>query len=228
MRALLLELLDATSGEKEAYVENIQEKARVTKAATAAMLARLKDQALLTLENDVIKVNALQRTLLAVEALKSGATLESVSRRLSWREFEEVVGQILEANHYFTLRNLVIRCGKRRFQIDLIGLREPLLLCIDCKHWKRSGKAMFKAADKQLERTVALAENLKSLSGRLRVGSWKAVTLIPLLTVLYDASERIYNRIPVVSVSRMREFINKIDPYVSDFVKITVSLEAAA
>ena len=75
---------------------------------------------------------------LAMLALQRGCDIESISKSISWKDFEALTSEILGLYGYLTKTN--IRLSKpSRIEIDVIGINNnKLAIVADCKHWKRS------------------------------------------------------------------------------------------
>lgn len=160
----------------------------------------------------VVEASSSQRIKMAIHALRLGADFQHVCSLLSWGEFEGITAQALDANNHEVIRNLNFRHGGRRWQIDVLGIRKPIILCVDCKHWNRGWRnaANLKAVEAQIERTQALAESLPSHSKRINLEDWSVATLLPLVLSLLPGPEKLYNRVPVVPILQLHDFINKV------------------
>jgi Holliday junction resolvase-like predicted endonuclease len=72
---------------------------------------------------------------LALKGLSLGLSAYTVSRYLSWKDFEVLVKHYLELSGYEAVRS--VRLKSRRYEIDVLAvdLIRGLGLAIDCKHW---------------------------------------------------------------------------------------------
>ena len=193
-------------------------------AKHARVLAQLADQVLRKLsENEffyesksVIEVTPAQRVRLALYALRLGADFQKICDLLSWREFENIAAQAFEDNGYEVLRNFHLQHNSKRWEIDLIGLKKPLVLCVDCKHWKRGWRqsATSNAVRAQIERTEALSKTLGNYKQKIKVDRWETVTLIPVIMSLTLGPYKVYDDVPVVPVLQLQDFINELPAHV--------------
>jgi len=160
----------------------------------------------------VVEASSSQRIKMSIHALRLGVDFQRVCSLLSWAEFEGITAQALEANDYGVVRNLNFRHGAKRWQIDVLGIRKPVILCVDCKHWNRGWRnaANLKAVEAQIERTEALAESLANYSKRIKLEDWSVATLVPLVLSLLPGQEKLYNRVPVVPILQLHDFINQV------------------
>jgi hypothetical protein len=139
------------------------------------------------------------RIKLAIHGLKNGIDVESISKILSWRDFEEFTSEILSLSGYDAERN--VRFNKpHRVEIDVVGTyKSPkLAVLIDCKHWHRNDlKSISTYAIKQIQRASILMSNRKDVTSS-----------IPLIVTLYPMTPKIVEQIPIVSI---RDFVSFVD-----------------
>ena len=160
----------------------------------------------------VIEASPSQRVKMAVQALRLAADFERLCKLLSWKEFENIGAEALDGNNYRVLRNFHFSRASKRWEIDIIGLRKPLILCVDCKHWKRGWRtsAIAKAVQAQVERTEALTEELVNYSQKIGVEKWENATLIPVVMSLTPGPFKVYDDVPVVPILQFQNFINEL------------------
>jgi hypothetical protein len=149
---------------------------------------------------------------LAAEALRQGADPESVCRKLNWQEFEDITVIALNSNDYRTRKHFVFRSDKLRHEIDVIGVKGKLALCVDCKHWMYGWQRgrIINAVKNQVERTKALAAEAPKYQEKLMLGQENQLLLIPLLVTLADVSSRTVHGVPVVPILRMKAFLSEL------------------
>jgi len=99
----------------------------------------------------------------------------------------------------------------RRYEIDILGFREPFMLSIDCKRWKRSWQraATIRAIKAQVERTLALIQSLSSLKDNLKITDSENFGFLPLIVTLSDTPLRIYEKVPMVPIFHFQNFLNE-------------------
>ncbi len=163
-----------------------------------------------------------------------------VTNLLDFRGFEHLIGEILNQIGYYTTTNFRFtdhseyknETSQERYEIDIVGLQQNLLLIIDAKEWYRRSafSGISKAANLQYQRGVALKGNpqtLYSLIERLINSSKRRMTylekylplkLIPIMVTLEENSVRLNERkIPLVSISRINSFLSKLEYREDDF-----------
>jgi len=192
--------------------ESISKHAKVPLEMTASVLEKFSRKELLQQYGDVIETSPSQRVRMAVHALRLGADFEHVCSLLTWAEFEGIAAQALEANGYGTMRNFHFKHASRKWEIDILGLKNPLILCMDCKHWRRGWRqaATVKAVESQTERTQALTEALPEYYQRLKLEDWKNSILVPVVLSLAQGPYKLYDNVPIVPVLQLQDFINEL------------------
>lgn len=167
----------------------------------------------------VIEASPPQRIRIAMTALTLGVDFERICSLLSWKEFEGMTAQAFEANGFRVIRNFHFKNLSKRWEIDVLGMKQPMILCADCKHWKRGWRnaASANAAQSQVERTAALSEVLPQYSRILGIESWTQTRLVPMVLSLVQGPSKFHNGAPVVPVLQIQDFINEI-PMGSDYL----------
>jgi len=185
---------------------------RVSGDIVEKALAKFAQMSLFEEYMGVIEVTPSQRVKLSVHALKLGADVERVCRLLSWVEFEMMAGRAFETNGYHVIRNLHFEHEGKRWELDILGLKKPLVICVDCKHWRHGWRsaATVKAVEAQTERTRALAEILPRRLRRFGLEGWRNATLVPLVLSLLPGPHRFYNKVPVVPILQLQDLISRV------------------
>ena len=212
---LLISLLKLTK-EGPVLIENVNKEVRSTTNIIAKLIKRLENEDLVSKNNDFVEVDKDNRLRLAARAIILGADLEHISSFLNWQEFEDIAALALERNGYSTVMNMRFRKEGRRWEIDVVGCRNPLVLCIDCKHWQRSmnPSALRKIVMVQVKRTYALATTLPTPLIKVECVKWNKAKFIPIILSLIPGRLKFYENVPVVSVLQLQDFLNQLPAYV--------------
>jgi len=152
---------------------------------------------------------------LAMLALQRGCDIESISKSVSWKDFEALGSEILSLCGYLTRTN--IRLSKpRRIEIDVIGVNQKLAIVADCKHWRRySISSISSYAEKQAQRTKIL---LKA-KGRTKQGC--IARGIPIILTLYSMDVEFIDGVPIVPISKFKSFIEDVSLHLSEILVIS-------
>lgn len=159
----------------------------------------------------IIEASPSQRLRMAVLSLNLNADFERVCGLLSWAEFEGIAAQAFEINGYRVVRNFRFKGLTKRWETDILAVRKPVILCVDCKHWRRGwrGAATARAVEAQVDRTMALAKALPIYKKTLNLEDWQTAQLTPLILSLAQGPQRFQNDVPVVPILQLQDFINE-------------------
>jgi Holliday junction resolvase-like predicted endonuclease len=210
-RKLLISLLKLT--EQEAVKqENVNADSKLPSSTTSFLLEKLQNENLIYLKDGLISADAQSRLKLAVKAIQLGADIESVSDNLNWQEFEAMAALALELNGYSTQKNVRFKHEWRRWEIDVVGCRKPLVVCVDCKHWRHgmNPSTLRKMAQSQSERVAAFAESLPNKATRLPCVKWERAKFVPVILSLVPFGPKFCEDIPIVPVLMIQDFVSQL------------------
>jgi len=210
-RNILVSILKLTKSGPVAK-ELVARDANVPTQVTNELLKKFRDAELIKWKNKTIEASSNQRLKIAVHAIRSGADFERVCRVLEWIEFENIAAAAFEANNFAVRRRFRFKWTQKRWEIDVLGCREPLITCVDCKHWSHGWResAIRKAVEAQALRTKVLAEALPSLQKEIRLVQWRHATLIPVVLSLVPGPLKFYNKVPIVPILQLQNFLNEL------------------
>ena len=205
---------------KSVLVELVKKESKLPLEVIERLLQKWQHDGLLYVHNGFVEINTLQRLKLAVHALQGGADYERVSSVLGWKEFENIAAVAFEAHGYNVETNLRFRQGGRRWEIDIVGCRRPLVVCVDCKHWRRSlyPSKLKRAAEEQVRRTLAFSDSLPNPAPRVDCASWKDARFVPMLLSLMPARFKFHEGTPVVPILQLQDFLAQL-PMCADSLK---------
>jgi len=208
---LVISLLKLTK-EGSVLIESVNKDARVPSATATKLLRKLQNEGLVYLKQDSVEVDSNARLKLAVKAASLGADVENVSNLLCWQEFEEIAAFALKNNGYVVTNNVRFKHAGRKWEIDVVGCKRPLVICIDCKHWQHAiaPSVLKRIVDSQVERTRALADSLPNISLKLECTKWSNAKFIPSILSLTPSSFKFYDKVPIVPIFQLQDFINQL------------------
>jgi len=214
-RELIISILKLT---KDGLVskEVVKNNVRLPSQNIENLLKKLQNDGLIYVRKNIVEADSLQRLKLAVKAITLGADIENVSSFLQWKEFESMAAVAFEQNDYAIARNLRFKHAGQRWEIDILGFKKPIVICMDCKHWLRgiSPSLMKKIVEDQVKRTSALAESLPNPTVKTEFASWNLALFIPAVLSLVTSRFRFYDNVPVVSVLQLQDFLSQLPAYV--------------
>lgn len=210
-RNLIISVLKLTRNGPVAN-EIVSKDARVPLQVVNDILKKLQKDGLVYLRDKVLEADSMQRLKLAVHAIRLGADFERVSGFLDWKEFENIAALAFEVNGYRVKKNLRFKHAGRRWEIDIVGCKKPLAVCMDCKHWHHGmyPSALRKVVEAQVERTFALAESLLKFVGEIECASWEKAKLVPAVLSLVKGRFKFYDNVPIVPVLQLQNFLTEL------------------
>jgi len=220
---LLISLLKLT---KDGFVsiKCVNQDVRIGLDIVRKMLKKLQNAGMVYLNGATVEANSDQRLKIAVEAASLGADVEHISSFLRWQEFEDITSIALERNGYIATKNVRFKYAGHRWEIDVVGCKKPLVLCVDCKHWQRGvhPSALRKIVEAQAERARALAERLPSPKLKVECVKWNEARFIPVILVLIPSRFKFYDNVPVVPVLQLQDFLFQLPSYVESLKYFTI------
>jgi len=196
--------------------ERINKDAKIASDIALKLLRRLQNDDIVHLRDNIVEADDSCRLKLAVKAVALGADVERISGFLRWQEFEDIAAIALERNGYVVAKNVRFKCAGRKWEIDIVGCKKPLVICIDCKHWRHgmSPSALKKIVEAQVERTRALSESLPNISLKIECAKWDKAKLVPAILVLIPGSFKFYDKVPIVPVLQLQDFLSQLPAYI--------------
>ena len=214
---LVISILKLTK-EGPVLIKTVNKDAHIPTVTTMKLLDKLQNEGLVYLKQGSINVESNDRLKLAVQAVSLGADVECISNTLCWQEFEEIAAVTLQNHGYSVSNNVRFKQGGRRWEVDVVGCKKPLVLCIDCKHWQHAiaPSALRRIVDSQEDRTAALADSLPNPSLKLECTKWSNAKFIPAILSLMPCSFKFYDNVPVVPILQLQDFISQLRVYVEN------------
>ena len=181
-------------------------------------LLKLVKNGLVSRNEDTFETSAKQKLDLAVLAIREGVDVEQVCGAFGWEEFEDFAAFALEQNGFETRKHFRFKFGGKRYEIDVVGLKEPLVLSVECKHWRQSWKkaAIADAVTRQVERTRALVVSFPEPKDRLKLAIWKEANFVPILVTLSDTPLRMRDGVPIVPVFYFNSFLDEMGSHMGE------------
>ena len=213
-RDLLISLLKLTK-DGPVLIEDVNKDSRIASDIVRKLLEKLQNEDMIYLQGDTIKATNDNRLRLAVKAASLGADVEHISAFLRWQEFEEIAAIALERNGYVVAKNVRFKHAGRKWEVDIVGCKKPLVICIDCKHWRHgmATSALKRTAEAQVERTRALAASLPHVSLEIECTKWNKAKFIPTVLSLTQGRFKFYDMVPIVPVLQLQDFLSQLPAY---------------
>jgi Holliday junction resolvase-like predicted endonuclease len=203
--ALLRTLLEAAKGQS-----TLAEPQLMTFLSPPQFLSRLESAGLLRRQADNTWLfGGSAKIRAAMRAIQLGQPERSILDALTWQEFEDYVAAAFDLHDFFVHRRFRF-ATTRRFEIDVVAARKPVLFCVDCKHYGiRLGKSSILrvAVEEQIQRTEALASTFAAHQAALNCVGWQDCMLLPLLVTMLSEDLVFHESVPIVPVARLNAFL---------------------
>ncbi len=217
---LIIELLKKSQNNINISIKILAESMNLSINRIKELLEELRMEKLieiLQIQNETY-CKPLNRIQLAYKAIQLGANIKHIALALTWREFEEICAQAFMVNEYEIHRNFRFKVWRKYYEIDVIGIKKPYVICVDCKRWSAGRFSIIhKHAEQHYSRIKELSRNRDALR-RLRISSWNKIIFIPVILTVHEDKVSIYNGIPIVPVFKFNSFLNEL-PLGLDLIK---------
>lgn len=210
-RAVLISLLKLTKDGPVEF-ESVNLDSKMPSSVTLILLKKMQNDGLISLNKPTVEIDATSRMKLAIKAINLGADVERVSDLLCWQEFEQIAAMALNLNGYITKKNLRFKHVQKRWEIDVVGCRKPIVICIDCKHYHHSLhlSMLQKMVDLQIKRVEALTESLPNTSVDIECVRWEKAKFVPAILSLMPGSFKFIDDVPIVPVLQFQDFLSQL------------------
>jgi len=144
------------------------------------------------------------------QRIQLGEEIEKVVEEIDWKEFEKLIAEILK-KHDFNVHNNFRFKTNRRFEIDVLAIRNRTSLLIDCKQW---GKGRYKktglkySVKEQKERANQLKNFLKNNPiAQTKLKIKKTTKLIPLIVTWFEEDLLEHENVFIIPVWKFNQFL---------------------
>jgi len=215
-------------------LEDVNKDARIPSSVSCKLIRKMQKEDLIYLKGEMIEADSGNRVKLAVKAVSLGADIEHVSNLLRWQEFEDISALALKRNGYEVQKNVRFKHAGRRWEIDVVGYKKPLVACIDCKHWGKaiSPSTLSRIVDEQVDRTEAFSDSLPNVKLEAPCTRWEKANFVPAVLSLIQNSYKYVHQVPVVAVLQLQDFTAQLPLYTQElkffqrtFTKLSHSFE---
>lgn len=138
-----------------------------------------------------------------------GGRLEETLEDFDWKEFERTVGEIFRQNDFRVRKNFRFKT-KRRYENDLIAIRNEIVICADCKRWaahREKSWGIVKAAKEQEKRTAELKKFVRVNPIARDLMKIPEATFVPMIVTLYQENLLRKGKTFVVPVKKLNSFL---------------------
>ncbi|MEM5836492.1 MAG: restriction endonuclease [Candidatus Aenigmatarchaeota archaeon] len=136
-----------------------------------------------------------------------GEDIEDVLKIFGWKEFEEVVSEILERNGFKVKKNFRFKVD-RKYEVDILAYKGDLVLCIDCKKWS-SGRYKKSGIRKSVELNEKRVKALKEFLGE----KFRASRFLSLIVTLLDEDLVLENKTLIIPIYKLNSFLLEVESF---------------
>jgi len=225
LRHVIKAVLDETqTGQVD--IGTLCEKLNASNGALSGALTRLGEEGLMTVTGDRLVLSRDNRLGLAVKAIELGADFQTVSRSLGWLEFEELAAYVFEMNGHSVYRRFRFQAEGRRWEMDVLALRRPYIVCAECKHWTRGmGNTTARGiVEAHAKKTEVFSRHLAALAKRIKAHRWGSATVVPVALTMSPTDMSIYRRVPSVSILALPSFLDEFGGQLERLIHYAVEL----
>ncbi len=220
---ILLNIIRFTKNKEKFSFKELMEYSNVSKNVLEEVLKNINLKI-----NQEISINEIEKLSIAFEALASGVNIEELVKFLNWKDFEKFSSKILNIYGYDVIKNFRIKENKKRTEIDILAIKENLILLFDCKRWSKPliGKNLEIASKKQYFRAKILEKLLEKIYNK---GSIKII-ILPIILSLYETKIHSNEYCTILYVRALKDFLEKINvefynlPYITIFLNSKIDI----
>ena len=133
--------------------------------------------------------------------MEHGCNPERLSKNLRWNDFELLTSLLIKSVGYTFERNVVF--SNPRAQVDVIGIFQKIALVIDCKHWvKIYDFNITRFSLNQIRRAQIVLAKRRDMEA-----------VIPVIVTLHECECNFFEKVPIVSISRFKQFLQEFPLY---------------
>jgi Holliday junction resolvase-like predicted endonuclease len=152
-----------------------------------------------------------------IENLAKRAPIEEILENFDWKDFEEIVAEIFRRHDFIVRKNFRFKT-KRRYEVDIVAVRQNLVFCVDCKRWSggRYKKSGIKKSVEMQEKRTEIIKNILDKNPILR----KALKIKDkfevksLLVTLMEEDLAKEKNTFIVPVFKLNSFLLEIENYI--------------
>ncbi|HDO20511.1 MAG TPA: hypothetical protein ENG81_03220 [Candidatus Bathyarchaeota archaeon] len=208
---IILAILKCTREKDFCSISEIKDTTNLPAYRILEFLIQIESQGLIELfeSNSKILCKPYDRLKLAIFALNHNVNPLKIALFLDWREFERICLISFEEYEYRCFQNFRFKIDGKFFEMDIIGVKDPFVICVDCKRWSKIRRSQLRrAALKHLKKVILLSSS-KYLE-KLEVSSWNKIIFIPVMLTIYEDIDRFYRGIPIIPVYKFNSFLKDI------------------
>ncbi|MEM2185437.1 MAG: hypothetical protein QW407_01190 [Thermofilaceae archaeon] len=201
-------------------LDELQEELKITKETLYSFLAELP----VLLEGDEVLV--VDTAGLLLDLWKRRFDPVELALSTGWKDFEKLCSRILEEYGFETFLNVRLKVLEKVRELDVVALREPWVLAVDCKRWARRRESHLRlAARAHKARCELLARELpKVVEVAARVASWREAKVGPAIVDVHETVMKVFEGVPIIPLRKLPAFLDEFEAFADELYVVKVAL----
>ncbi|MEM5792842.1 MAG: NERD domain-containing protein [Candidatus Aenigmatarchaeota archaeon] len=140
--------------------------------------------------------------------LFSGEKIEDIVFDINWKDFEDFISKILEKNEYRVLKNFRFKTF-RRYEIDIVSIKDDLALLIDCKRWCSGRYKKFQlkeSSKKQMKRVEEFKKIIKEYPDLSKIKR-----ILPVIVTWFEEDLVKEGEALIIPLWKLNHFLNNME-----------------
>lgn len=202
-------------------LDELQAELKVTEETLRIFLAGLP---VLLSGGEVVVVDTVD---LLLELWKRRFDPVELALRTEWKEFEKLCSRILEQYGFETFLNVRLKVLRKVRELDVVALREPWVLAVDCKRWARRRESHLRlAARAHKARCELLARELPGVvEVAARVAKWREARVVPVIVDVHETVMKMFEGVPIVPLRKLPAFLDEFEAFADELYVVKVALK---
>lgn len=166
---------------------------------------------------------------LILRCWEKGIDPVDLALKAGWKDFEKLCSKILERCDFRTLTSVRFKALGAVRELDVVALREPRILAVDCKRWLRRRESSLRAAARSHKaRCEAFANSLTSLRElAAEVSKWRGARVIPVIVDIHETSVKIFEGVPIVPIRKLASFVYDLVAFEDEVCSIDIDFRSS-
>lgn len=227
---LILNLLQLSKDHEEIALESIAERSNLSTEKIYKLLSSLNEETdtKLELSATTIHIPLKFKTPLILKALESGIDLDQIIEVLHWRDFESFCLMVFEYHEYKTTQNFHFTQNRKRYEIDVVTVKKPLIFAVDAKQWKTGHAGALKTVvENHSKRIKAFSQYLAKPQNRqkLQLKDSPDIRIIPLIITSKMYEIQIFHGMPIIPFFKLNGFITEIHNFLGSLQQFPIKMQ---
>ena len=151
------------------------------------------------------------------EKIQRGEDIEKIVEEIDWKEFEELVIEVLERHDFLSCHNFRFKMDKL-YEIDVVATKNNFVLGIDCKMWnkgryKKTGlKYAVKSQKERMKKFQKMLVKDEIIKDILNLK--KKPKIVPLIVTWFEEDLIEHEKVFIVPIWKFNQFLLTMSEYI--------------